>query len=93
METVKKLQNLSVHVNTLFSDQSVEINPADVNWVLIQDDSGISVREMNVNWGSTLCYYWMNDDLELRSSGTDGIFFAKMISSELTLFDLRFGRG
>ena len=65
-----------------FSDQGGEINPADVNWIWKQGDSGISVREMNDSWGDTLCNYWMNDDLELRSTGTDGIFLAKMISSD-----------
>jgi len=82
METEKKLQNLSVRVNALFSDQSGEIYPADVNWILIQGGSGISVREMNDSWGHSICYCGMNDDLELRSSGTDGIFLAKMISSD-----------
>jgi len=48
---------------------------------------------MNDNWGNTICYYGMNDDFELRSSGTDGILLAKMISSDKTLLDLRFGRG
>ena len=69
-------------VNVLFFDQGGEINPANVNWILIQGDSVISVREMNDNWGNTLCYFGMNDNLELRSSGTDGIFLAKMISSD-----------
>ena len=69
-------------VNVLFFDQGGEINPANMNWILIQGDSEISVREMNDNWGNALCYLGMNDNLELCSSGTDGIFLAKMISSD-----------
>lgn len=90
------LVSLSQMINSiyaLFSNQGQEIDTADVNWILIQGGSGICVREMNYNLGNSICYYAMNDDFELRSSGTDVILLAKMISSDKTLFDLRFGRG
>lgn len=76
-DTDSKLKNLSIRASSWFSEQDTDINPADVNWIWIQGDRGISVREMNDSWGNAIRYYGKNDGFELRTSGTDGIFYTK----------------
>ena len=76
-DTDRKLKRLSVRASAWFSEQGGDINPADVNWIWIQGDRGISVREMNDSWGNTIRYYGANDGFELRSSGIDGKFYTK----------------
>ena len=63
------------------------MNPADVNWIWIQGDRGISVREMNDSWGNAIRYYGKNDGFELRSSGTDGNFYTKDDIFRIQRFD------
>ncbi len=74
-ETMEKLRNISVRTSLWFADQDREISPADVSWIWIQGDIGISVREMNDSWGNAIRYFGKEDRFELRSSGPDKIFY------------------
>lgn len=74
-KTMKKLRNISVRTSLWFADQGSETSPADVNWIWIQGDIGISVREMNDSWGNGIRYFGKEDRFELRSSGPDKIFY------------------
>ena len=76
-ETDRKLKSLSARARKWFSEQESITNPADVNWIWIQGDRDISVREMNDSWGNTIRYYGANDGFELRSSGIDGKLYTK----------------
>lgn len=76
-ETDRKLSNLSDRVSVWFSEQGSETNPIDVNWIWIQGDSAISVKDMIDNWGNSIRYYGDIDGFELRSPGIDGKFYSK----------------
>ncbi|HEC27419.1 MAG TPA: hypothetical protein ENI67_08420 [Gammaproteobacteria bacterium] len=74
-KTMEKLRNISVRTSLWFADQSSETSPADVSWIWIQGDIGISVRDMNDSWGNAIRYFGKEDRFELRSSGPDKIFY------------------
>lgn len=74
-ETDEVLQKLSVRTGLWFADQKGKLNPTEINWIWIQGDLGISVREMNDSWGKTIKFIGKSDGFELRSSGPDRIFF------------------
>jgi hypothetical protein len=75
VETDEILQKLSVRTGLWFADQRGELNPTEINWIWIQGDLEISVREMNDSWGKTIKFIGKSDGFELRSSGPDRIFF------------------
>ncbi|MCK5359333.1 MAG: hypothetical protein KAJ95_01830 [Gammaproteobacteria bacterium] len=75
LETDEMLQKLSVRTGLWFADQKGKLNPTEINWIWIQGDLGISVREMNDSWGKTIKFIGNSDGFELRSSGSDRIFF------------------
>jgi len=74
-ETMDKLRNISVRASLWFADQGSETSPADVSWTGIQEEIGISAREMNDSWGNAIRYFGREDRFELRSSGPDNIFY------------------
>ncbi len=74
-ETEKKLKSLSVRASLWFADKAEKTIPADVSWIWIKGDTGITVREMNDSWGNAIRYFGNNDGFELRSSGPDKIFY------------------
>jgi len=74
-ETMEKLRNISVLTRLWFAEQGSETIPADVSWIWIQGDIGISVRDMNDSWGNAIRYFGKEDRFELRSSGPDKIFY------------------
>lgn len=75
IETTEKLRNISVRASLWFADRGSDTSPADVSWIWIQGDIGISVREMNDSWGNPIRYFGKIDRFELRSSGADNIFY------------------
>ena len=74
-KTDEMLQKLSVRTGLWFADQKGKLNPTEINWIWIQGDLGISVREMNDSWGKTIKFIGKSDGFEMRSSGPDRIFF------------------
>lgn len=73
--TDKKLKSLSVRASLWFADKTEKTIPADVSWIWIKGDTGITVREMSDSWGNAIRYFGNNDGFELRSSGPDKIFY------------------
>ena len=84
-ETDKKLKSLSVRASLWFADKTEKTIPADVSWIWIKDDTGITVQEMNDSWGNAVRYFGNNDGFELRSSGPDRIFYTDDDISRETL--------
>ena len=74
-ETEKKLKSLSVRASLWFADKGDQTIPADVSWIWIKGDTGITVKEMNDSWGNAIRYFGNKDGFELRSSGPDKIFY------------------
>jgi hypothetical protein len=74
-ETEKKLKSLSVRASLWFAEKGEKTIPADVSWIWIKGDSGITVREMNDSWGNAIRYFGNKDGFELRSAGPDKIFY------------------
>jgi hypothetical protein len=74
-ETMEKLRNISVRTSLWLADQASETSPADVSWIRIQSDIGLSVSEMKDSWENAIRYFGKEDRFELRSSGPDHIFY------------------
>ena len=75
IETTTKLRNLAVRTSLWFADHGIKSKPSDVNWIWIQGDLGISVKDMSDSWGNLIKYIGKKDSFEMRSSGLDSIFY------------------
>ena len=74
-ETEMKLKSLSDRASQWFAGKDDHPIPADVSWIWIKGDAGITVTEMNDSWGNAIRYFGNKDSFELRSSGPDRIFY------------------